>query len=78
MYKRLRETREDHDETQEFLAKSLGYHRVHIARIEAGSSEPSANYIKQFCKHYQISADYILELGSSSMIYEGHHAKPQE
>ena len=62
MIERLKATRIDHDETQEELAKAIGFHRVQIARYETGKSTPPINFIIAFCNHYHISSDYILGL----------------
>lgn len=62
MNKRLKETRIKMNETQNELSKAIGYHRVQIARVEAGTSIPSIEYLEKFCRHYKISADYLLGL----------------
>lgn len=62
MIERLKVTRIDHDESQNTLAKALGYNRVQIAQYETGKHTPSIDYIIAFCNHYHVSADYILGL----------------
>lgn len=62
MVKKMIEIRHDNDETQRDLAKAIGYHQVQIARYETGKVTPQINYLVEFCKHYQVSADYILGL----------------
>lgn len=62
MISRMIATREDEDESQRTLAKYIGYHQVQIARYELGTNTPSINYLIAFCKHYNVSADYILGL----------------
>ena len=62
MIEKLVSTRQDHDETQRELAKAIGWHQVQIARYETGKVTPPINYIIAFCKHYHVSADYILGL----------------
>ena len=54
--------RKERKETQEQLAKALGWSRPQIARYEIGKSTPSIEYLIAFCQHYKISADYILGL----------------
>ena len=44
------------------LAKAIGYHQVQIARYEKGKITPGISYLVEFCKHYQVSADYLLGL----------------
>lgn len=62
MEEKMIATREDHDETQRDLAKAIGWHQVQIARYEKGHNTPPISYIIAFCKHYGVSADYILGL----------------
>ena len=62
MNKRLKWIRERTGETQDDLAKAIEFHRVQIARVEAGRSIPGAEYLKKFCEHYKVSADYLLGL----------------
>ena len=62
MHTRLASTRTDNDTTQRELAKVLGWHQVQIARYETGKVTPPINYIIAFCKHFNVSADYILGL----------------
>jgi len=59
---RMIDARHDNDETQRDLAKAIGYHQVQIARYEKGENTPPISYLKEFCLHYRISADYILGL----------------
>lgn len=62
MVRKMIEVRQDHDESQNELSKSIGYHRVQIARYETGENTPPIEYLVRFCKHYRVSADYILGL----------------
>lgn len=62
MHTRLASTRTDNDTTQRELAKILGWHQVQIARYETGKVTPPISYIIAFCKHFNVSADYILGL----------------
>lgn len=62
MNHRLAEIRTDHDESQRDLAKAIGWHQVQIARYETGKVTPSINFIIAFCKHYNVSADYVFGL----------------
>lgn len=54
--------RKENEETQEQLAKALGWSRPQIARYETGKSVPTIQYLIKFCEHYKISADWILQL----------------
>ncbi|MBQ6669256.1 MAG: helix-turn-helix transcriptional regulator [Deltaproteobacteria bacterium] len=62
MIERMIGVRSDHDETQRQLAAAIGYHQVQIARYETGVNAPPIDYLVKFCKHYHVSADYILGL----------------
>lgn len=62
MHQKLAEVRTDHDTTQRELAKILGWHQVQIARYETGKVTPPISYVIEFCKHFNVSADYILGL----------------
>ncbi len=62
MNHKLAEIRTDHDESQRDLAKAIGWHQVQIARYETGKVTPPINFIIAFCKHYNVSADYIFGL----------------
>lgn len=62
MIQKMIDIRHDHDETQRDLAKAINYHQVQIARYEKGKVTPPIQYLYEFCKHYKVSADYILGL----------------
>lgn len=62
MIQRMIDTRKDHDESQRTLAKEIGYNQVQIARYETGENKMPVEYLLKFCKHYGVSADYILGL----------------
>ena len=62
MIQRMIDTRIDHDETQAELAKAIGFNRVQIAKYENLTNDPPIRYLLAFCKHYGVSADYILGL----------------
>lgn len=62
MIDRMIDTRTDADETQRELAKVLGINHIQWAKYESKKNEPPIRYLKKFCEHYQISADYILGL----------------
>lgn len=63
MIQRMIDVRIDHDESQRDLAKAIGYHQVQIARYETGKNAPPIDYLEKFCRHYHVSADYLLGLG---------------
>lgn len=54
--------RKENEETQKQLAEAIKWSRPQIARYETNKSTPSVDYLIAFCLHYEVSADYILEL----------------
>lgn len=59
IYPRIRDLREDNDWTQEFVADKLGEYLTTYRRWESGEREIPAHIIKELCKIYNVSADYI-------------------
>ena len=60
--KRLRDLREDNDLTQQEIADILGTSQTMYARYERGANELPIHHLITLCKHYKVSADYILGL----------------
>ena len=56
----LKDTREDNDQTQEDLAKSLGIAKSTVSNWEQNKSRPSFEVLCQICDLYGVSADYML------------------
>lgn len=54
--------RTDHEETQKQLAEKLGWSRPQIARYETRKCVPTIDYLIAFCEHYEVSADFLLNL----------------
>ena len=61
-YKRLKELRNDHDLSQEQVAKILKMKQPQYSRYELGKRDLSGDLIQRICLMYQVSADYLLEL----------------
>lgn len=61
-YKRLRELREDNDKTQNDIASVLGISRPQYQLYESGKRSLPIDLLKDLCLHYNVSADYILEI----------------
>lgn len=61
-YSRLRDLREDKDKTQAEIAKVLNTHTTQYRRWESGETEVPAHVIKELCRYYNVSSDYILGL----------------
>lgn len=58
--KRIRDLREDHDMTQEQIAKILGTSQTMYARYERGANEMPLHHLLTLCRFYRVTSDYIL------------------
>lgn len=63
--RRIRDLREDHDFTQEFVAKKLGTTQSMYARYERSATELPLRHLLSLCSLYNVSADYILGLSNT-------------
>ena len=57
---RIKNLREDHDYTQEYVANYLGTSQTMYARYERGANELPIRHLLSLCKLYHVSSDYIL------------------
>ena len=57
---RIRALREDHDLTQEQVARYLGTSQTMYARYERGANELPLRHLVALCRLYHVSADEIL------------------
>lgn len=64
---RLKEIREDHDETQQNIANILQVKRGTYASWECGSDIIPLKKLFQFANHYNASIDYILNLSNNNI-----------
>jgi len=60
--KRLYDLRIQHKETQDELGEVIFTGRTAVSEIERGKKTTTAEKINLICKHYHISADYLLGL----------------
>lgn len=58
--KRLRDTREDKDLSQNDVARILGMKYQQYQNYERGKREMPLHHLKTLCKFYNITADYFL------------------
>lgn len=58
----LRELREDRDLKQSEVAALLGTTQQVYSRYENGLNEMPIRHLIKLCRHYQVSADYVLGL----------------
>lgn len=57
---RVRECRNEAQETQNQLSRVFGVSRAQIANIESGNSPLTLHQIIIMCTHYNVSADWLL------------------
>ena len=58
-YKRIRDTREDQDKTQEEVAKYLGISQTQYSRYERGANEIPLHYLLLVADYLNVSLDYL-------------------
>ena len=61
-YERMRELRQDHDLSQETIAKMLGVAQTTYSQYELDKRPMPIDYLVALCKFYNVSADYMLGL----------------
>ena len=61
-FRRLEDSRVDHDMTQQEVADYLHIQREVYRRYEKGTRTIPVDYLMQLAKLYKTSVDYILEL----------------
>ena len=59
---RIQEIRKLHHETQKELGNIIGTRQNNISDLESGKQTTTAEKIALICKHYHVSADYLLGL----------------
>lgn len=60
--KRMKDAREDNDELQKDIAGVLNITTQQYQLYESGQRKLPIDKLAIFCKHYNVSADYILGL----------------
>lgn len=65
---RIKETREKNAMTQSSLSKKLGISRSAVNAWEMGISVPSAQYLIELSKLFNVSTDYLLGLDTKEMV----------
>ena len=58
----LRNLREDHDLTQDAIAKIIGTTKNQVGKYERGEQDMPIRHLISLCNHYSVSADYVLGL----------------
>ena len=59
---RIKNLREDHDYTQEYVSNYLGTSQTMYARYERGANELPIHHLIKLCELYHVSSDYFLGL----------------
>ena len=59
---RVKKLRKAHGEQQKELAEAIGATQATISDIENGRKVTSFDRLAEICKHYNVSADYLLGL----------------
>lgn len=58
--KRMRDLREDNDETQQEIAEILNTSQTMYARYERGANELPIHHLIALANYYNVSTDYLL------------------
>lgn len=59
LYRRIRDTREDQDKTQNEIAQYLGISQTQYSRYERGANEIPLHYIIMVADFLHVSLDYL-------------------
>jgi len=59
---KIRDLRIDHDLSQAQVAWILGTTKNQVGKYERGEQEMPIKHLLTLCKHYKVSADYVLGL----------------
>lgn len=62
LYKRLRDMREDHDLSQEAIAKVLHTNQQQVSKWETGTQMMGVDKYVILAQYYNVSVDYLLGL----------------
>jgi len=68
-YPRIRDLREDHDYSQQFVADYLGMKQPQYSRYERGLRDVPTDVLIRLAQLYKTSTDYILGLTGNSKPY---------
>ena len=69
-YPRLRDMREDHDFSQEYIAQYLNMKQPQYSRYERGLRDIPTDVLIRLAKLYHTSTDYLLGLTNQSKPYD--------
>lgn len=69
-YHRIKDLREDHDLTQEYVANYLNMKQPQYSRYERGVRDIPSDVLIKLARLYKTSTDYILGLTNNSKPYQ--------
>ena len=69
-YPRIKDLREDHDYSQQYVANYLGMKQPQYSRYERGLRDIPTDILIRLAKLYKTSTDYILGLTTNSTPYK--------
>ncbi|MBQ8383053.1 MAG: helix-turn-helix transcriptional regulator [Clostridia bacterium] len=69
-YPRLKDLREDHDLSQQFVAEYLQMKQPQYSRYERGHRDVPTDVLIRLSRLYQTSVDYLLGLTDNPKSYE--------
>lgn len=75
---KLKEARKNKKLSQEQVAEILNISRSNISKYENGNLEPTIQTLKEFCRLYEISSDYLLDLNDTKKRIENKISINQE
>ena len=61
MYRRIRDLRHDHDQTQTQLAKILGMSQTGYSKYETGENDIPTEILIRLSQLYNVNIDYLLD-----------------
>ncbi len=70
---RIRGLREDHDFTQQYVARYLNTSQTMYARYERGASALPIHHLIYLTELYNVSSDYILGITNNPVPYEEYY-----
>ena len=58
--------RKQHGETQKMLGDTIGMSSNNVSEMEGGKKTTTSEKIAKICRHYHVSADYLLGLSDDT------------
>ena len=75
---RLKELREQKNESQQKLAMILNISQAMISRYEQGQACPDINTLIAIARHYNVSVDFLIEYSDDKLPYTKSNLTKQE